>query len=98
MPSLDGLAGREGEALQVVALSQDLDGRAKVSDFFRERNLRHLEAFLDPNMAFMTALGIGSLPTTILYDAEGREVWRMTGIENWQSERAAGLIAQADAG
>jgi hypothetical protein len=43
----------------------------------------------------MTQLGISTLPTTIFYDAEGREVWRMTGMEDWNGPRAAALIAEA---
>ena len=89
MPSLDALAVREGDALQVVALSQDLDGRALVTRFFGERDFRALEANLDPQMQFMSTLKLGTLPTTILYDAEGKEVWRMVGIADWESERVA---------
>ena len=43
----------------------------------------------------MTALGVDTLPTTILYDAEGREVWRMTGVADWDGERAAALLREA---
>ena len=95
MPSLDRLAQREGDRLQVLALSQDLDGRQKVADFFAAREFEALEPYLDGDIAFMTALGISVLPTTILYDAQGREVWRMTGLADWDGERARRLIAEA---
>jgi len=98
MPSLDALAAREGDALHVLALSQDLDGRAAVTNFFAQRGLRELEAYLDPQMAFMTALNLGTLPTTILYDAQGKEVWRMVGAADWKSERVAGLLLEAEGG
>jgi thiol-disulfide isomerase/thioredoxin len=96
MPSLDRLAAREGERLQVLALSQDLDGRAKVAEFFAARNLRRLEPYLDPDMAFMTQLRVSTLPTTILYDSQGREVWRMTGMAEWESERVERLLREAE--
>ena len=98
MPSLDALAGREGDALNIVALSQDLDGRDQVTRFFGERNFRHLEANLDPEMRFMTEMRLDTLPTTILYDAEGREVWRMVGMAEWESQRIARLLDEAEAG
>jgi thiol-disulfide isomerase/thioredoxin len=98
MPSLDALAVREGEALHVLALSEDLDGRRKVTDFFAARDFRRLEPYLDPQLSFMTSLGVDTLPTTILYDAEGVEVWRMTGLSDWESERAARLLTEAEAG
>ncbi len=98
MPSLDALAVREGDALQVVALSQDLDGRGLVTRFFGERNFRALDAYLDPQMQFMTERRLETLPTTILYDAEGKEVWRMVGRADWESERVARLLDEAEAG
>jgi len=98
MPSLDALAAREGSDVEVIAISQDADGRQAVTDFFRARNFSRLEAYLDPRMRLMPALGIDTLPTTILYDREGVEVWRMTGMADWHSERAARLLDEADAG
>jgi hypothetical protein len=43
----------------------------------------------------MPETGVSTLPTTILYDEDGRELWRMTGMEDWRSERSAALIAEA---
>ena len=98
MPSLDALATREGESLTVLALSQDMEGRAKVTDFFAQRDFARLEPYLDPELRVMTALGIDTLPTTILYDAEGVEVWRMTGMADWEGARAARLLTEAEGG
>ncbi len=68
MPSLDALAAREGEALQVLALSQDTAGRPRqrVSDFFAAHRFARLEPYLDAGLGVMTALGVDTLPTTIL--------------------------------
>jgi len=98
MPSLDALAARERDALHVLALSQDIGGRGLVTRFFAQRNFRALEANLDPQMAFMTELKLGTLPTTILYDAEGKEVWRMIGRAEWESDRVAKLLLEAEGG
>ncbi len=98
MPSLDALAAREGDSLRILAVSQDLDGRQKVADFFAARNFTRLEPYLDPQMGLMTALRIDTLPTTILYDADGAEVWRMTGMADWHGERAARLLREARGG
>jgi thiol-disulfide isomerase/thioredoxin len=99
MPSLDALAQRQGGAIRVLAISQDDDdGRRKVADFFAARNFRRLEPYLDSRMHLMTGLRLDTLPTTILYDAQGREVWRMTGMADWQGERAARLLREADPG
>jgi thiol-disulfide isomerase/thioredoxin len=94
MPTLDELAASRGD-IEVLAVSQDMGGADKVDAFFAERKFRMLEPYLDPELALMTGLKVDTLPTTILYDASGREVWRMTGMEDWQGERARALIAEA---
>lgn len=94
MPTLDSLAAREKDRLQVVTISQDLDGRDRVEAFFAKQGYRHLETWLDPQMALMQALKVDTLPTTILYDSKGREVWRMVGMEEWDSGRAALLLKE----
>jgi thiol-disulfide isomerase/thioredoxin len=97
MPSLDALAERQGEAIKVLTISQDADdGRRKVADFFAARNFRRLEPYLDSRMDLMMGLRLDTLPTTILYDAQGREVWRMTGMADWSGARAAGLLREAE--
>jgi thiol-disulfide isomerase/thioredoxin len=98
MPSLDALAAREIGDLEVIAVSQDLDGRRRVTDFFAARSFTRLEPYLDPQMRLMSELSLDTLPTTILYDSEGEEVWRMVGMVDWQSQRAARLLAEAGAG
>jgi thiol-disulfide isomerase/thioredoxin len=92
MPTLDRLAAREAGRLHVLTVSQDLDGREKVEAFFDRQGYRNLETWLDPQMALMTELKAGTLPTTILYDSQGREVWRVVGMEDWESGRAPELI------
>jgi thiol-disulfide isomerase/thioredoxin len=96
MPSLDKMAASNPK-LQVLAVSQDMNGRQKVEEFFAKRKFSTLEPYLDSELAMMTSLKVDTLPTTILYDADGREVWRMTGMEDWTGPRAADLIREATA-
>jgi len=102
LPTLDRLAAREGGRLQVITLSQDSDGdegtaRAKVDAFFTEKGYRNITRHVDAENMFMTELGIGNLPTTILYDADGREVWRYEGDAEWDGPVAEKLLAGAEA-
>ncbi len=94
MPTLDALAARE-KGLQVLAVSQDMSGHDKVDAFFAERRFAKLQPYIDPGLSLMTELKVDTLPTTILYDAQGREVWRMTGMEDWEGARAAKLLKEA---
>jgi hypothetical protein len=48
-------------------------------------------------MALSGALNAQILPTTILFDREGREVWRYTGDLDWTGPEAAKLLAEGAA-
>jgi thiol-disulfide isomerase/thioredoxin len=93
MPTLDALAVREGDRLQVLAISQDFEA-AKVRPFFDKAKFRKLQPYIDTETAFSMQLGV-NLPTTILFDSAGREVWRMLGDADWTGDTAAKLIGEA---
>jgi thiol-disulfide isomerase/thioredoxin len=91
MPTLDALAQRTAGKLQVIALSQDLDA-TKVAPFWTEQGYKTLRPSTDPKIAFSTGLG-ANLPTTILYDAQGKELWRFTGSTDWSGVEAGKQLA-----
>lgn len=93
LPTLDAL-GRSGK-VRVAAVAQDLDP-AKVAPFLAGRGVS-LAAYRDPKLGLSLAYQ-ANLPTTILFDAKGREVWRMTGAYEWNTPAAAALIAEAEKG
>jgi thiol-disulfide isomerase/thioredoxin len=93
MPSLDRLARKLGsERFAVVALSLDGPSRPKVEPFIRSRNLDQLRVFFDTQKKSYAALDILVLPTTVLIDAEGREIGRLQGDAEWDSPEAEALV------
>ena len=94
MPALDRLAQREGERLQVLTVSQDLEGAAKVTPYFQKAGFKALQPYLDPDVGLSVHYGV-NLPTTVLYDAQGREVWRVAGDMDWDGETAKEWLAEA---
>jgi thiol-disulfide isomerase/thioredoxin len=95
LPTLDALAAREAGKLQVVVVNEDLEGARAVTPFLQKRPLKTLKPWMDTANALMIPLKVASLPTTILYDANGKEVWRVTRDMDWTGPEAAALIAQA---
>ena len=95
MPALDRLQ-RElgGPDFEVVALSIDAGGVAVVKRFYGEIGIRSLPIYVDPSMRATSALGTVGLPTTLLIDAEGREIGRHIGPAEWDSPQAVRLIAR----
>ncbi|MFN3233502.1 MAG: TlpA family protein disulfide reductase [Alphaproteobacteria bacterium] len=93
MPSLDRLqAQRGGKDFIVIALSSDRGEARAVDPFFEETGLTELQKFYDPMNEMGRALGVRGLPTTLLIDAQGREVGRLEGPAEWDSEEALALI------
>lgn len=93
MPTLDALAGRAEGRLKVVVVSQD-NARALVDGWWAKRNFAQLKPYLDAKSDLGFAYDTGMLPTTVLYDAEGKEVWRVIGGMNWDGPRANTLLAE----
>ncbi len=94
MPSLDTLASKNAGKFAVVAVSQDLDGADKVLPYFTSAKFAALEPYIDTENALLSASGGGALPLTILIDAKGREVLRVTGPLDWSGAEAEALIAE----
>ncbi len=94
MPTLDDVADEFGDRLQVVTVSQDLQGAERVTPFFEEKKFRNLEPWLDPENELGFAFN-GVLPVTVLYDAMGQEVFRVSGGYDWSSEEARVAIEEA---
>lgn len=96
MPQLDALAGTlEGE-VRVITVSQDVRGSEVVEPFFARGRFRQLEPWLDPETALSAQFTPeGALPLTILFDASGKEVLRVTGGYEWDSPEATKLIRES---
>jgi thiol-disulfide isomerase/thioredoxin len=95
LPTLDALAAREAGKLQVVVVNEDLEGARVVTPFLQKRPLKTLRPWMDTNNALMIPLKAASLPTTVLYSADGKQVWRIARDMDWSGPEAAALIAQA---
>lgn len=95
LPTLDRLVNlREGK-LRVLTVSQDMSGTEKIAAFIKERGGDNLEPWLDPKGDLGAKYQVQTLPTSVLYGSDGREVWRFTGGKIWTSAEALGLVAQA---
>ena len=92
MPTLDALAESLGDSATVLVLAEDTPD--KVDPFFQKAGFKRLQPYVDAESKFSLTLGL-NLPTTILYDSSGKEVWRMLGSMDWTGKTARELIAEA---
>ena len=93
LQQLEQAQAQEGK-LGIIAVSQDTAPQGSVEAFLGERDIGRFAAYHDEKMDLTSALNVQVLPTTILYDAQGKEVWRYVGDLDWTSEEAATLLAE----
>tara|TARA_B100001939_G_scaffold213697_2_gene183852 strand:- start:6392 stop:6979 length:588 start_codon:yes stop_codon:yes gene_type:complete len=96
MPGLDRLnQTMKNQNFEVVILSMDRSGRDVVMKFLNEVGIQSLSPYLDPTGKFSRAAGALGLPVTLLINKEGKELGRLTGPAEWDSEDARALIRAA---
>lgn len=99
MPALDRLAAQTKQTgVRVVALSADREGAAVVRRFYEVNGVRNLPVAVDKTARVARATGIGGLPTTLLYAADGTEVGRVTGVAKWDAPEVVTFLSTCLAG
>lgn len=94
LPSLERLQqALGGETFTVLTVSLDRGGAYQVEKFFTQQGITDLPKLLDPTGASMKVLRARGLPTSVLVDAQGRELGRLEGDAAWDSAEAKALIA-----
>jgi thiol-disulfide isomerase/thioredoxin len=97
LPTLNALNASHRFPGPIIPLNQDSGTQDSVRAFMTKHGVQDLGDYQDPKMAVSGALGVEVLPTTILFDANGREIWRYVGDFDWTSPEAAKLLAEAGA-
>jgi thiol-disulfide isomerase/thioredoxin len=96
LPTLQQLEQAQADEgkLGIIAVSQDTGPQGSVEAFLGERDIGRFAAYHDPDMNLTSALNVQVMPTTILYDAAGKEVWRYVGDLDWTGEEATKLLSE----
>ncbi len=93
MPSLDRLqAEMGGERFQVVTVATGRNTVRGIKQFFADAGVKNLPILLDPKQALARRLGVFGLPVSVILDPEGREIARLTGDAEWDSESAKAIF------
>lgn len=95
LPALDKLAASLDGKVKVLAVNQDSGEPQKAGEFLKQRGVTRLEPWLDPKNDLAFQFGAETLPVTVMYDSNGREVWRVAGPKEWGDAETLGLIAEA---
>ena len=95
LPALEGIAAKSGDRFRLITVSQDLEGAKAVGPFFAKKGFTALTQYTDAQNVLMAAFGTETLPTTIFFDAKGKELWRVYGAMDWTGAPARKLIDDA---
>lgn len=96
MPALDKLKAEfSGKDFEVVALNIDKGGPEKPKRFLADAGIKSLALIHDKDGKAFAGLKIVGMPTTLLIGRDGREIGRLVGPAEWDSEDAKALIKAA---
>jgi len=95
MPTLNRLQEELGsDDFEVVALSVDKAGPQVPAKYFKKYKFSALKVYNDKKIAVRRKLGIRGYPTTLLINRQGREVGRLAGPAEWDSDAFKTLIRE----
>jgi thiol-disulfide isomerase/thioredoxin len=93
MPSLNALQQKlGGDDFEVLAISVDRKGVEASGQFLSVTGAKDLKLYVDESFKVARDLKAPGLPVSILVDRQGREVGRVTGPAEWDSDEAVALI------
>lgn len=94
LPALDALNRDLGGAdFAVVTIAAGRNALPAITRLFDEVGVKTLPVYLDPKLQLSREMGVMGLPVSLLLDREGREIARMSGDAEWDSESARAIIA-----
>ena len=80
MPSLDRLQNNsELNNIKVFAINISQESLRKINNFFQELNIEYLDPYFDAPTTLAKTLSLRGVPTTILFNVEGKEFARIIG-------------------
>ncbi|MBA3813601.1 MAG: TlpA family protein disulfide reductase [Alphaproteobacteria bacterium] len=93
MGTLNRFAGKfQAEGGEVIAISQDRGGLSAVQSYYARNAYNNLAIYLEPSGQLATAFGVQGFPTSIFIDAQGKEVGRIAGGIDYESDDINELI------
>jgi len=97
MPSLDRLqAAMPGIAVLPVATGRN--SVEAIERFYGDAGIKTLPVLRDPKSELARNMGVMGLPVTVILNPDGKEVARLIGDAEWDSDSAKAVLAALVAG
>ncbi len=87
MPSLDNLQiNPELSKLNIFPINMGKENLEKVNKFFIELNIENLKLYFDPPTTLAKKFSLRGIPTSILFNKDGKEFARIIGSINFEDK------------
>ena len=87
MPSLDNLQSNNSLSnLKIFPINIGQEKISKSESFFKELNIQNLDIYLDAPITLAKKFSLRGIPTTILFNKEGKEFARIIGSIDFNSK------------
>ncbi|MGV6811905.1 MAG: TlpA disulfide reductase family protein [Brevirhabdus sp.] len=94
MPGLNALQAEfAGDDFEVVTIATGRNSPSGIRKFFEDAGVDQLPTYTDPKQKLARQMSVLALPISVLLDREGREIARLQGDAEWDSESARAIIA-----
>ena len=87
MPSLDDLQSNSNfNNLEIFPINIGQENASKSKSFFKELNIKNLNIYFDAPITLAKKFSLRGVPTTILFNKEGKEFARIVGSIDFNNE------------
>ncbi len=87
MPSLNNLAeNMKYDDVRIITVASGRNSKEAIESFFSDYSLVNLNKFRDPKGKIAMSYGVTALPTTVVIDPSGKEIGRIIGDIDWNTE------------
>jgi thiol-disulfide isomerase/thioredoxin len=94
MPSLDRLQAKLGsDRFSVEPIATGRNTLAGINRFFAKAGIENLPVLLDPKQQLARDSAVLGLPISIILDPQGREIARLRGDAEWDSDSAIAILS-----
>ena len=81
-----------GDNFQVVTIATGRNSLTGIRKFLEDVGVDNLPIYLDPKSKLGREMGVLALPITVILNRDGREIARMRGDAEWNSDSAKAVI------
>ena len=87
MPSLNNLAeNMKDDDVRIITVASGRNSTEAIETFVSYNDLVNLKKFRDPKGKIAMSYGVTALPTTVVIDPSGKEIGRIIGDIDWNTE------------